>query len=71
MQSPVATTICIIYVHFPSLVPKIPDTALRLLMEQSIEVDDQESAPNDDEPADEDIPTTSSELEHPSESESR
>ena len=33
-------------------------------MDQSIEVDNQESAPNDDEPADEDIPTTSSELEH-------
>lgn len=71
MQSPVATIICIIYTHFPSLVPKIPDTALRLLMDQSIEVDEQESAPNDNEPADEDIPTTSSELEHHSESESR
>ena len=33
-------------------------------MDQAIEVDNQESAPNDDEPADEDIPTTSSELEH-------
>ena len=38
-------------------------------MDQSIEVDDQEPAPHNDEPTDEDIPTTSSELEHPTGSE--
>ena len=38
-------------------------------MDQSIEVDDQEPAPHNDEPTDEDIPTTSSELEHHSGSE--
>ncbi len=38
-------------------------------MAQYIEVDDQESVRNDDEPVDEDIPTTSSELEHHSGSE--
>ena len=32
-------------------------------MDQSIEIDDQESVPNDGETADEDVPTTSSELE--------
>ena len=38
-------------------------------MDQSIEVDDQEPAPNDDESAGEDVPTTSSEFEHLSGSE--
>lgn len=38
-------------------------------MDQSIEVDDQEPVPNDGEPPDEDVPTTSSELEQHSESE--
>ena len=37
-------------------------------MDQSIEVDDQEPVPNDGEPLDEDVPTTSSELEQHSES---
>ena len=72
MQAPVATIICITSVLLPSLVPKSCHTASRsipLLMDQSIEVDDQEPVPNDGEPPDEDVPTTSSELEQHSESE--
>ncbi len=72
VQFAVATIICNIPASFLFLVSGIFSTTLRLtplLMAQYIEVDDQESVRNDDEPLDEDIPTTSSELEHHSGSE--
>ena len=63
----VATSICILSASFLFLVPDSCETPFRLpplLMDQSIEVDDQEPAPHNDEPANEDILTTSSELEN-------